>query len=35
MKRYLLVGIAVLFVSANASLIEDFAQMDQEQEAIT
>jgi len=28
MKRYLLVGIALLFVSANASLKEDFLEMD-------
>jgi len=33
MKRYLLVGIALLFVNANASLSEDFAQMDQDEEA--
>ena len=31
MKQYLLVGIALLFVSANASLKEDFAQMDREE----
>lgn len=34
MKRYLLVGIALLFVSANASLKEDFAQMDLEEEQL-
>lgn len=34
MKRYLLVGIALLFVSANASLKEDFAQMDLAEEQL-
>ena len=34
MKRYLLVGIALLFVSANASLKEDFAKMDLEEEQL-
>jgi len=34
MKRYLLVGIATLFVSSNASLKEDFAKMDLDQEAL-
>ncbi len=34
MKRYLLVGIALLFVNANASLKENFAQMDLEEEQL-
>ena len=34
MKRYLLVAITLLFVCANASLKEDFARMDLEQDQL-